>query len=411
MPSPVGGADHGGSDALDSGADALLARSAAATVDELLELVRSYAGVDVAFVGEFSHGRRIIRFACGAGAAATALVDRSHELGQTYCRLIAEDRIPAVIPDVRVLPELRALSVTAELDIGCYVGVPIHLQDGRLYGTLCGFAHEPVDELAADLVWLLRVVAEALARRLESPEDRFVDVLAVHERVEAVLADPGALHIVHQPIVDLASRQAVGYEALSRFPGAAPEPPDAWFADAHAIGLGVHLELVAVRRALETLDVVPADAFLSVNVGSTALAADGFADLAGAIDPRRLVIELTESEPDDALSTGSRLALREAGIRLAVDDLGAGYAALSRLIDLQPEIVKLDRFLTIGVAHDPRRAALLAAALHFCRATGATLVAEGVERPEDLATLVEVGVPLAQGYLLGRPASPGTSGG
>ena len=156
---------------------------------------------------------------------------------------------------------------------------------------------------------------------------------------------------------------------------------------------------------------VPADAFLSVNVGSTALAADGFADLAGAIDPRRLVIELTESEPDDALSTGSRLALREAGIRLAVDDLGAGYAALSRLIDLQPEIVKLDRFLTIGVAHDPRRAALLAAALHFCRATGATLVAEGVERPEDLATLVEVGVPLAQGYLLGRPASPGTSGG
>ena len=202
--------------------------------------------------------------------------------------------------------------------------MPIHLEDGRLHGTFCGFAHEPVDELAGDLMCLLHVVAEA----------------------------------------------------LSRFPGAALEPPDAWFADARAIGLGVDLELVAVRRALETVDVLAADAFLSVNVGTTALAADGFADLIGAIDPRRLVIELTESEPDgDALSAGSRLALREAGIRLAVDDLGAGFAAL-----------------------------------HFCRATGATLVAEGVDRPEDLATLVEIGVPLAQGYLLGRPATPGASG-
>lgn len=407
MPSPVGDADLGVSEAPPSGADALLAQVAAATVDELLGLVRSYARVDVAFVGEFSHGRRIIRFVCGEGPAATTLVDRSHALGHTYCRLIAENRIPATIPDVRDVPELRGLSITTELDIGCYVGVPIHLADGSLYGTLCGFAHEPVDELAVDLPWLLHVVAEALARRLESPEDRFVDVLAVHERIEAVLADPTSLEIVHQPIVTVDTMSSAGFEALSRFPGDTPEPPHVWFADAHAVGLGVDLEILAVRRALETMDAVPYDAFLSVNVGGAALHSRQFAALLETVHPGRLVVELAEGEPDhESLSAHHRQALRQAGVRLAVDDLGAGFAGLSRLVDLRPEIVKMDRFLTIGVGDDPRRSALLAAALHFCQATGATLVAEGIERPEDLATIVDLGVPLAQGHLLGRPAAP-----
>lgn len=407
MSSPVGGADHGASEVPPSGADALLAQAAAATVDELLELVRTYARVDVAFVGEFSQGRRIIRFVRGDGPAATTLVDRSHALGQTYCQLIAEHRIPATIPDVRAIPELRALPITAELDIGCYVGVPIHLTGGRLYGTLCGFANEPVDELDADLVWLLNVVAEALARRLESPQDRFVDVLAVHERIEAVLDDPNCLRIVHQPIVTVGSMRTVGYEALSRFPGEDPEPPDVWFADARTIGLGVELELLAARRALETFDALTPDVFLSVNVSGGACCSDGFPTLLRSVDPRRLVVELTEGEPGrDIVSVARRRALHDAGIRLAVDDLGAGFASLSRLVEMQPEIVKIDRFLTIGVADDPRRSALLTAALHFCDATGATLVAEGIERTEDLASIIELGVPLAQGYLLGRPAPP-----
>lgn len=407
MSSGVGDADHGVSEVPPSGADALLARTAEATVDELLELVRTYAGVDVAFVGQFSGGRRIIRFVHGEGPAATTLVDRSHALGQTYCRLVAEHRIPTVVPNVRKHTELRDLPITSELDIGCYVGVPIHLIDGSLYGTLCGFAHQPVDELNTDLPWLLHVVAEALARRLESPEDPFVDVLAVHERVRAVLDDPTTLEIVHQPIFVVESMTAIGYEALSRFPGDPPEAPDVWFADAHAVGLGVELELLAAGRALETIGSLPPDAFLTVNVSGAALRDDRFAALLETVDPRKVVVELTESEPGrDVLTPSRRRALHEAGVRVAVDDLGAGFAGLTRLLDVHPDIVKLDRFLTIGVADDARRSAVLAAALHFCRETGVPLVAEGVERPEDLASIVDLGVPLAQGYLLGEPAPP-----
>ena len=410
MPSPVGGTDHGGSEVSEASGDALLARAAEATVDELLALVRTYARVDVAFVGEFSHGRRIVRFVSGEGPAATTLVDRSHALGQTYCKLVAEGQIPPIIPDVQAVPMLRALPITAELDIGCYVGVPIHLSDGSLYGTLCGFSNEPVDELDADLVWLLNVVAESLARRLESPADAFVDILAVHERIEAVLADPDSLEIVHQPIRVVESMATVGFEALSRFPGEAPQPPDVWFADACSIGLGVDFELLALQRALATMVSLPDDAFLTVNLGGAAIRDQRFIELLDTVDPRRIVVELTEGEPGhDVLSADRRRELYEAGVRLAVDDLGAGFAGLTRLVDLQPEIVKVDRFLIIGVADDPRRSALLAAALHFCRSTGAVLVAEGVERPEDLATIVELEVPLAQGYLLGRPARPGSA--
>ena len=93
-----------------------------------------------------------------------------------------------------------------------------------------------------------------------------------------------------------------------------------------------------------------------------------------------------------------------------MDDLGAGFAGLSRLVEMQPEIVKMDRFLIIGIADDHRRSALLASAVHFGEATGATLIAEGIEREDDLAVIVDLGVPLAQGFLLGEPAPPDGAG-
>lgn len=330
MPSSVGDPDHTPGPGR-SGADALLERVATATVDELLELVRVYAGMDVAFVGEFTRNRRIIRFVQGEAPSPTTLVDRSHSLGESYCRLIAERKIPFTIPDVREIAELRSLPVTSELDIGSYVGVPIHLSSGELYGTLCGFGHDPVAQLPEDLVRLLDVVASFLARRLEAPANRFVDVLAIQEKVQAVVDEPACLSMVYQPIVGLGSGTTVGYEALSRFPGQVAEPPDVWFADAHDAGLGVALEMASARRALEALEVLPSDTYL----------------------------------------------------------------------------VKFDRFLTIGISEDPRRSALASAALRFCAQTGADLIAEGVETPEDDAMLTSLGVPFGQGYLLGVAAPAG----
>ena len=383
-------------------ADSLLAETATSSVDELLELVRRYAGIDVAFVGEFSSGRRIIRFVRGEGASATSLVGRSHELGASYCRLIAAGEVPPLIGDVAEVPSLHVLDVTAELGIASYVGVPIRLSDGSVYGTLCGFGHEVCTEWAPGLTELLEAVADLVAARLEAPQHRFLDVLAVQDRIRAALELPDSSWIAFQPIVELGSGAVVGYEALSRFPG--DEPPDVWFADAHDAGLGPELEHLAVRRAMAAFDWSGSDAYLAVNLSAAALAACSLDELLEGVDPTRVVVELTESRPDhEVLPFEGREDLRRRGVRLAVDDLGAGFAGLSRLIEIGPEIIKLDRFLTMGVGTDPRRAALAAAAVHLCTSLGVDLVAEGVEHDADRDALLGLGVRHGQGYLFGRP--------
>jgi EAL domain-containing protein (putative c-di-GMP-specific phosphodiesterase class I) len=95
--------------------------------------------------------------------------------------------------------------------------------------------------------------------------------------------------------------------------------------------------------------------------------------------------------------------LRERGIRVAVDDTGAGFASLRHILQLSPEFVKLDISLTRGIAKDPPRRALAAALTAFANELGASIIAEGVEREEELTALAELRVHHVQGYLLGRP--------
>lgn len=402
VPSSVGGG--GGGRSSSESADALLERAASASVDELLELVRTFAGVDVAFVGEFSLGRRIIRFVSGEGPAATTIVGRSHELGATYCRYIAAGAIPPVTDDTTEVPVLRSLDVTAELDIGSYIGVPIRLSDGALYGTLCGFGHEPCYEWPPGLLELLEAVARLVTAHLEAPEHTFLDVLAVQDRIRAVLDDPASLAVAYQPIVEMADERVVGYEALARFPGPAPQPPETWFFDAHEVGLGAELEVLAARRAIASFEWSMPDTFLSLNLSGSVIGDGRLDDLLDGFDPHRFVVELTETRPDyEVLSAVGREHLRRRGVRLAVDDLGAGFAGLSRLIDIEPDIIKLDRFLTMGVDSDRRRSAVAAAAQHLCESMDIPLIAEGIETEADRDALCALGVALGQGHVLGRP--------
>lgn len=225
-------------------------------------------------------------------------------------------------------------------------------------------------------------------------------------RVLAVLEAGGPL-IVVQPIVDLRTGEVVGAEALSRFADAPIQGPDKWFADADAVGLGIELELAAVRQALATLAVLPAPHYLSVNVSpGTATSPELFDLLGGAgIQRNRIVLELTEhTGVADYSSLLAALELfRALGVRVAVDDTGAGFASLSHILNLRPDIVKLDVALVRGIHHDPARRALAAALLSFATEIGAYLVAEGIETEDELAALREVGVTHGQGYYLGYP--------
>jgi EAL domain-containing protein (putative c-di-GMP-specific phosphodiesterase class I) len=220
-----------------------------------------------------------------------------------------------------------------------------------------------------------------------------------------LLAGEDDLTIVFQPIIDLASATVAGYEALSRFPGTAA--PDVWFAAAAEAGLGAELEALALRRALASLPDLPPNTFLTGNVSPHLL---GTAPVAAALaEPptlRRVVVELTEHmpTPDLAALRQQTAALRGRGALIAIDDAGSGYSGLQQLAEVRPQLVKLDRALVAGADTDPVKTALAEMVGAFTSRIDAWLLAEGIETTGELATFARLGVPLAQGWLLGRPA-------
>ena len=220
-----------------------------------------------------------------------------------------------------------------------------------------------------------------------------------------LLADPDDLTLVFQPIVALASVRVVGYAALARFPGTAG--PGVWLAAAADCGLAAELEALAVAKALAAVPLLPPGTFLAVDVSPHLLGSGPVQDaLTGRPDLSRVVVELTGHTPVDDPDTLRRRtdALRARGAQVALDDAGSDWSGPQRMAVVRPEYVSLDRTLVTGVDGDPVRAALTEVVGGFAGRIGAALLAVGVKTAAELATLVRLGVPLAQGWLLGRPA-------
>jgi len=214
------------------------------------------------------------------------------------------------------------------------------------------------------------------------------------------------LSSAYQPIVDTARGTVVGYEALARFPGFAEKNPEAWFAAARAHGKAAGLEAAALRAALVARPSLPANCFLTLNVSPELLLTESIRDIwRSQGDLGGLVIELTEQTPIDSyLELEPDLnQLRAAGALIAVDDAGAGYAGLRHLLALRPSLIKIDRELIQDVDRDEAKRALISMLGTFASRVDAWILAEGVERVEELDALVALGVPLVQGYCLARP--------
>lgn len=294
-------------------------------------------------------------------------------------------------------------------------------------GAVVEIAAEPIDTASGPRFLHTKKIplldASGTARYLlgisEDITDRYgaeVEAAAAHEqqahRIAAVLED-GALSMVFQPIRHLANLAVVGAEALARFVHPPEQPPDVWFREAAMVGRGLELELAAVDRALDQFDRLPDGAYLSVNAAPSTVSSGALEERFERCPADRLVIELTEhTDVTDYQQLSAALRpLRAAGVRLALDDTGAGYSSLRHIVDLQPDIVKLDMALTRGIDSDPARRAMASTLLRFQDEVGATVVAEGIETEAELATLRDLGIRYGQGYLLGRPAPLDLTGG
>jgi EAL domain-containing protein (putative c-di-GMP-specific phosphodiesterase class I) len=220
-----------------------------------------------------------------------------------------------------------------------------------------------------------------------------------------------------QPIVQLTDGHVVAHEALSRGPaGSGLECPRTLFDAADREGCGGELDAAcragALRRAAQAgwSGSAGGPLFLNVHPGTLADPAflAGLREVAAASGaaPSDVVLEVSEAEglADDARMRARLAACRAAGFWVALDDAGAGRCGLRTLVEVVPDVVKVDRALVGGMDTHPGRRAAVAALARVARELGIVLVAEGIETEGELRAAREVGVPLGQGFLLGAPA-------
>lgn len=415
---------------------------------ERLASLRSYQVLDTAPDPALDAITAAAARALGAPAAVLGLVDAHRQwfksstgleeflgypatetdLDVSFCAHVVAGDQTLVVPDARHDPRFAGNAlVTGGEDLRSYAGAPITGRDGLPLGALCVLDHVPRDhgpEAVAALGALAATVAELLElRRLDSSAGLGSrNLLAESRRLRAGI-DAGELTVHYQPVVDLASQRWVGVEALVRW--AHPErgllPPAAFLPLAEASGLIVPLGRVVLQRACGQVarwrrDVPSAaDLHVAVNVSGRQLSEPDVVDVVAealavsGLPPQALTVELTETslvdvrpEVDIALQR-----IRALGVTLALDDFGTGYASFSYLQRFQPDVVKLDRCFVQGLNRSVRDDLLAQTLVDLALRLGCTVVAEGIEEPEQVRALTRLGVRVAQGFLFSTPRAPG----
>ncbi len=232
-----------------------------------------------------------------------------------------------------------------------------------------------------------------------------------------LILEPGRLSVVFQPIFEVGaeSPELFGLECLIRGPkNTNAERPAVLFEYVRRKRAEAVSDRACVAAALGEASALPWMPHLSLNVHASTLGRDpafpafvlGHADKAG-IEPARLVVEIVEHAPPLDVP-GFRRALeelREAGVSIALDDVGLGHSNYRMILDVRPDIYKLDRYLVAGAFSDPYRQIILDSLARMVRRLEARSVAEGVENSQELVAVQSAGIELVQGFLFARPLS------
>lgn len=329
---------------------------------------------------------------------------QSQPQATSFCQAILDGKLPHVIANVAKLPEAMKLPSARFPRIRSFVSVPVSLSDGTLYGTFCAAGFTADKELSKRDQALMEVLASAVATVIEPGVQERRREATIRERIQPVI-NSGGPSVVLQPIVALHDGDRVGAEALSRFPLEWGMPPNEVFAEAESIDLGIELELLAARRAVEYLSNI--SGYLSVNFSPETLLDERCRELLNELPARRIVIELSEHDPvEDYVVLAAALSpLRAKGMRLAIDDVGVGFSSLRHIVVSTPDLIKLDLSIVAGIANDQVLRTLARSLADFGHEVGAAVIAEGVETKDDAVALREAGVDYGQGWFFGRPGT------
>lgn len=371
-------------------------------IAELLRTAKSSLGLSLTFLSRFDHDVQHLEVV--ESSFAFFHDGQTQPRATSLCQAILDGKLPNVIPNIAKLPEAKRLPAARFPRIRSYVSVPVSLSDGSLYGTFCAAGFTTDKELSKRDKALMQVLASAAATIIEPGVQERRREARIRSHLQPVL-DAGGPDIVLQPIVALGDGRRDGVEALSRFPVEWGKAPDEVFAEASSIGVGVELELMALRGAARHISHI--SGYMALNLSPRTLLDQRCHDVLAGLPGERIILELSEHDPVtdyDAL-TQTLAPLRQRGVRLAIDDVGAGFSSLRHILLTAPDVIKLDRSIVAGVAHDRVLRTLVGSLADFGHGAGATVVAEGVETRDDAFTLRDVGVDYGQGWHFARPAS------
>lgn len=373
-------------------------------IKKMLFILRKHLGMEVAFISEFVHGERVFRVVDTENAKSPLKVGDSDPLEETYCKKIVENELDNIINDTSKNDITNKLDVTNKLSIGSYMGVPLLLSNGEVYGTFCCYKGSPDETLNRRDLAYLSAIAEITIDLVEKNIEAKNVHQGITEKLQWVL-NSNKIDIHYQPIYCLHTNQILGFESLARFATQPYRTPDIWFAEASQVGLGETLEMTAFEKAVKGMKEFMSDTYISINISPEYILNGAISRLFNDIDTSRIVLEVTEHSSINDYSD-FRLALeplRKLGIRLAVDDAGAGYSTFQHILELEADIIKLDVSLTQSIHRKPRKFLLAKALCAFAKSIECTILAEGIETTEELNALRELGIDEVQGYLLGRP--------
>jgi len=252
---------------------------------------------------------------------------------------------------------------------------------------------------------VIRGLREA-ARLVETRET--AERLKLVASCRAVLAGR-KLHAVYQPVVSIKEKGIIGYEALIRGPAGELERPDVLFAVAHEADMTLELESLCLETIFASLPRAVAKKKLFVNASPRLLGHSVFLDERNLASMRRahpnVVVEISEKEVvhDYPAFRETLDRLRSAGLQIAIDDAGSGYSGLESILQLRPEYIKVATSIVRNLHADTIKRQVITALATLGEQIQAPLIAEGIEQPEELDSLLALGVRMGQGYLLGKP--------
>lgn len=375
-------------------------------VRRILDRILDHLGMDVVYLTQLETGRQVFRVADATDERFGFGVEPSCALPPQVCSLVVDGQLPQAMLDVAIDPHATAQPDIFDGTVGAFIAVPVRSVDGIIAGSLCCVSRRPRTDLDEMCVSVVDVLVGFLPEPLAGWQARH----DARQDVKGLLTE-GAILAALQPIVSLTDGTCRGVEALARFP-IAKVSPDMAFGQASRVGLVVELERAAMEVALSQAPLAPPGAYLSFNVGPAGILSEGFAEAVrrhGPLD--RLVLEITEhaSVAEYAALADVLKPLRAEGLRLAVDDVGAGYASLRHVLQLAPDIIKIDRSLVDGISQDLAQRSIVTSIVLLALDLGIDTIAEGVETAADAAAVTDLGVDMVQGYLFAAPTTDPTA--